>query len=179
MEIGLCPHCARPYTAGEVTGVGILRARPAQRGGPTVEFQCPRCGHRILLVPHGQGRYARPGQPPPPPVPAEARRPPWLEGAPAPEPEEPEVIDIPVEDDATEAPRRGPVSAEDTALTPLEALDILGLSPTDGPDAIEAAFRERSLTCHPDKVAHLDRDFQALAEKKFKLLKRAYDLLMG
>ena len=41
----------------------------------------------------------------------------------------------------------------------------------------EQAFRERSLTCHPDKVAHLDPEFQQLAEEKFKRLLQAYDLL--
>ena len=39
------------------------------------------------------------------------------------------------------------------------------------------AYRERSLACHPDKVAHLDPDFLALAERKFRELKRAHDLL--
>ena len=53
----------------------------------------------------------------------------------------------------------------------------LGVAPTADQAEIEKAFRERSLTCHPDKVAHLDREFQALAEEKFKRLREAYELL--
>jgi DnaJ like chaperone protein len=58
-----------------------------------------------------------------------------------------------------------------------QALALLGLQPTADRRAIERAYRERSLACHPDKVAHLDPDFQALAEAKFRRLKQAYDLL--
>ena len=45
--------------------------------------------------------------------------------------------------------------------------------------AIDRAFRERSLTCHPDKVAHLDMEFQELAERKFRRLQQAYLVLTG
>jgi DnaJ like chaperone protein len=57
------------------------------------------------------------------------------------------------------------------------ALELLGVGPTAARREIERAFREKSRRCHPDKVAHLDPEFQALAERKFKRLKSAYDLL--
>jgi len=90
------------------------------------------------------------------------------EAPPRPEPE-PEPVEIPEaqpKPDAGEAP-----------LGPVEALALLGCKPSAGGAEIEQAFRERSLTCHPDKVAHLDREFQELAEKKFKRLRRALDIL--
>jgi curved DNA-binding protein CbpA len=51
--------------------------------------------------------------------------------------------------------------------------------PTADRDTIERAYRERSLKCHPDKVAHLDGEFQALAEEKFKRLREAYEILVS
>ncbi|MDF1700843.1 MAG: J domain-containing protein, partial [Planctomycetota bacterium] len=83
-------------------------------------------------------------------------------GNPAPEPE-PEPLRVP--------------PPEEEVLTAADALALLGLAPAADAKAIERAFRERSLTCHPDKVAHLDREFQELAERKFRRLQRAYDLL--
>jgi curved DNA-binding protein CbpA len=64
-------------------------------------------------------------------------------------------------------------------LTALRAYDALGLAPTASAADVEKAFRERALLCHPDKVAHLDPDFVALAEQKFRLLQAAKDLLLG
>jgi hypothetical protein len=182
MEIGACPACARPYTASEVSGFGILRPRPASRGGPWVEFACPDCGRAIVLVPHGGGRFARPGEPPPPFVPEGDRVPPWVAGAtrrPDPPPtrpprdEAPPPVEIPVE---APAPR----AAEAEADAPLGldvALSLLGVLPGASGEDLARAFRERSLLCHPDKVAHLDPDLQALAHRKFRRLKQAYDML--
>lgn len=62
-------------------------------------------------------------------------------------------------------------------MTLARALEVLGVSPAADRATIDRAFRERSLACHPDKVAHLDHDFQALAERKFRELKRAHELL--
>jgi curved DNA-binding protein CbpA len=59
------------------------------------------------------------------------------------------------------------------------ALEILGVEATAGQREIARAYRRRSRTCHPDKVAHLDADFQALADRKFRELKAAFDLLMA
>ena len=66
---------------------------------------------------------------------------------------------------------------DERKITLADAIEILGISPTADRDAIEAAYRERSLQCHPDKVAHLDPDFRALAERKFRRLRAAYEML--
>jgi hypothetical protein len=184
MEIGRCPACDQPYTAREVAGLGILRARPARDGGPVVEHRCTRCDRRIELIPYGEGRYAPPGAPVPEPVPAEHRVPPWAGRAG--EPSEPAE---PVEPPRRERPRREPVvpppappparPPEGAPMTLAEALEVLGVSPAADRGAIERAYRDRSVQCHPDKVAHLDAEFQALAERKFRRLREAYDLLMG
>jgi hypothetical protein len=177
MDLGRCPRCATPYTASEIAGFGILRARLARQGGPRLEYTCQRCGCLIHLIPHGEGRYAPPGEPPPPAVPPEERRPPWLKERPRVEVEEDpaEPLEVPAAEPADDA-------SEDEEAVPLgaaEALEILGVPPTASKAAIERAFRERSLTCHPDKVAHLDPEFQQLAERKFKRLQRAYHLLVS
>lgn len=190
MSIGRCPSCGRPFTAGEVTGLGILRSRPESEGGPLMEFTCPGCGIRMLLIPHGQGRYALPGEAPPPPVPFAERVPPWVgrEQAaaaervaaapppPPPPPPPPRPQPPPPSQPPVEPPPHRPDDAEPPLTLPL-ALEILGIGPTAAREAIEQAFREKSRLCHPDKVAHLDPEFQALAERKFKRLKAAFDLL--
>jgi hypothetical protein len=187
MEIGRCPSCGRPFSSAEVTGVGILRPRPEHLGGPTLEFACPRCAHRMRLIPHGRGRYAFPGRPPPPPVPDEERIPSWARnqasrGGSAPD-AEPYEIPVPPEGwgpgtaeppPAAEAP---PSADPEAVLTPAEARTILGVETDAEPEEIQRAFRARSRTCHPDKVSHLDAEFVELAERKFLRLKAAYDLL--
>jgi hypothetical protein len=186
MDTGRCRHCGRPFTAGEVTGLGILRARPAAQGGPRIEFPCPGCRTVNRLVPHGNGRYAPPGQAPPPPPSEQERRVPWhretveADGAsteaPPPTPPEPAPgpakarasgPDAPEEVVVDAGPMRVPVAAE-----------LLGVAEDASPAAIELAFRERALLCHPDKVSHLDPEFVALAERKFRRLQDARDLLL-
>ncbi len=54
---------------------------------------------------------------------------------------------------------------------------ILELQPGAGQAEIRAAYRRLAARYHPDKVAHLGEDFQALAEKKFKAIQAAYDIL--
>jgi hypothetical protein len=180
MEIGRCPACDLPYTAREVAGLGILRSRPESLGGPVVEYRCAGCDGTIPLVPHGDGRYAPRGAPVPEPVPPEDRAPPWAgarraeeRGRGASRPPSP-------------PPRRPPPAPERHVVTPppegepltlAQALEVLGIGPTADRAAIERAYRDRSVQCHPDKVAHLDPEFQALAERKFRRLREAYDML--
>jgi DnaJ-domain-containing protein 1 len=122
-------------------------------------------------------------------VPASERRPPWLTDEPPP------VRPARAEDVAeaagtaapppfevpTAEPDTPPTDAAEDDVGPLDvlrAMALLGVPASADRSAIQRAFRERSLTCHPDKVAHLDPEFQALAERKFKRLRQAYDLLI-
>ena len=199
MDSGRCRSCGRAFTAGEIAGLGILRTRHAHHGGPTIEFACPACRTVVLLVPYGGGRYAFPGQPPPPPPSDAERTVPWMRrsGAnpvadtPA---EPPRPTPPPARESAppspptppAEPPRapKPPNEAPDTPnpttppLTTLEAFALLGLSPAASMADVEKAYRERALLCHPDKVAHLDPDFIALADRKFRRLHEARDLLV-
>jgi hypothetical protein len=187
VKVGACERCSTPYGVAEVAHFGILRPRTASRGGPLLEYRCPRCGATAALVPHGRGRYAPLGAPPPAEAPAaDDLRPPWAEAAPAGAPA-PEAPDASAGDTAPGPAAAGPAEAPGAAGAPAsgdgaplgvaEALAILGVGPEASAQQIEEAYRARALGCHPDKVAHLDAEFQALAERKFRRLREAYDLL--
>lgn len=174
MASGACPTCGTPYTPAEIVGVGILRARPAKEGGPLIEYRCAGCDRVLTLVPHGEGRYAPPGEPPPEPVPEPERRPAWARvGRPASEPRRGSAPPPAAQEPSTAPPAPG----VDAPPTVLDAYELLGLPLTATRDQAERAFRERSLACHPDKVAHLDEEFRALAERKFKRLVAAFRLV--
>jgi hypothetical protein len=192
-----CPRCGRAFSAGEVTGLGILRPRDVRSGGPYVEFTCPGCRAVHRLIPHGQARYAKPGEPPPPAPPPSERRLPWeretrtpangerrREPAPAAAAAEPRPAakappEVPPPEPPPPRPRASaapPASPARPAPTPW---DVLGVSAAAGRAEVEAAFRAKALQCHPDKVAHLDPEFRALAERKFKDLLAAFEALVG
>ncbi len=168
-----------------------------------LEFECPGCKTILTLIPHGSGRYAFPGQPPPPPPTAADRATPWQRGrrrtatpagtgledsppSPPPPPRSPpRSSPRPAPPPRPSLPPRPPAGAPGEPLreapvrTVAEAREVLGVA--DGVDraGVEAAYRERALTCHPDKVAHLDADFVRLAEWKFKRLQAARDVLLA
>lgn len=176
MQLGACHACGTPYTSQDVAGLGILRARPAAAGGPRIEYRCSGCGAVLVLVPHGEGRYAPPGASPPAHVPHEARRPAWSASPPreagtGPEPRAGADRDTP--------PQGNDGHGEPGALGLVAAYELLGVPVTADRETIEKAFRARSLACHPDKVAHLDEDFRVLAEQKFKRLVEAFRLVNG
>jgi uncharacterized membrane protein YkvA (DUF1232 family) len=54
---------------------------------------------------------------------------------------------------------------------------VLGIAPSADADAIRSAYRARMQEYHPDKVAHLGADLQALANEKTREIQRAYALL--
>jgi len=61
---------------------------------------------------------------------------------------------------------------------PRTPYDVLNLPPDASQEAIKAAYRELANQYHPDKVTHLGKEFQELAEQKFKEIQAAYQQLI-
>jgi hypothetical protein len=57
--------------------------------------------------------------------------------------------------------------------------EVLNLPPDADPQSIRAAYRQLAKQYHPDKVSHLGKEFQELAEQRFKEIKEAYEKLAG
>jgi hypothetical protein len=73
-----------------------------------------------------------------------------------------------------QSPPSGNAQADDTR-TPYE---ILNVAPNASPAEIKAAYRRLANQYHPDKVAHLGKEFQELAEQRFKEIQAAYQKLV-
>lgn len=58
-----------------------------------------------------------------------------------------------------------------------QAYQVLGVSPDATDDEVKRAYRKMALQYHPDKVATLGDDVRAAAEKKFKELQAAKELI--
>jgi len=58
---------------------------------------------------------------------------------------------------------------------PKDPYRTLGIPRHADQDEIHAAYRKLANQYHPDKVAHLGREFQELAEKRFKEIQQAYE----
>ena len=56
---------------------------------------------------------------------------------------------------------------------------LLEVSPRSSPEEIRAAYRRAVTRYHPDKVAHLGKEFQDLAHQKMLAIQRAYEALLG
>jgi curved DNA-binding protein CbpA len=54
----------------------------------------------------------------------------------------------------------------------------LNLPPDADQEAIKAAYRKLANQYHPDKVSHLGKEFQDLAERRFKEIQEAYQKLV-
>ena len=57
--------------------------------------------------------------------------------------------------------------------------EVLNLPPGSDQETIKAAYRKLANQYHPDKVSHLGKEFQDLAERRFKEIKEAYEKLAG
>ena len=55
---------------------------------------------------------------------------------------------------------------------------VLEIEPGASKEEIKAAYRRLAAQYHPDKVQHLGREIQELAEMRFKEIQQAYDALM-
>ena len=58
-----------------------------------------------------------------------------------------------------------------------DAYKVLGVSPDATDDEVKKAYRKMALQYHPDKVATLGADVKAAAEKKFKEINAAKELI--
>jgi hypothetical protein len=84
--------------------------------------------------------------------------------------------------------RSNPSSGRDNAETSRSGKDpgksrepheILGVTPDASLDEIQVAYRAAAQQYHPDKVAHLGDEFQALAQEKFVQIQEAYNFLIN
>jgi uncharacterized membrane protein YkvA (DUF1232 family) len=57
--------------------------------------------------------------------------------------------------------------------------EVLNLPPDADQEAIKTAYRKLANQYHPDKVSHLGKEFQDLAESRFKEIQEAYEKLMS
>jgi DnaJ like chaperone protein len=55
------------------------------------------------------------------------------------------------------------------------AWEILGVPPDADVEEIKAAYRQKALQNHPDRVANLGPEFVKVAEEKFKAIQEAYE----
>ncbi|RLB15583.1 MAG: hypothetical protein DRG82_11260 [Deltaproteobacteria bacterium] len=55
--------------------------------------------------------------------------------------------------------------------------EVLGISRNATQEEIKMAYKKLAGKYHPDKVSHLGREFQTLAEKRFKDIQEAYETL--
>ena len=61
---------------------------------------------------------------------------------------------------------------------PRTPYEILNVPPGADQDTIKAAYRKLANQYHPDKVSHLGKEFQELADRRFKEIQEAYQQLI-
>ncbi len=57
----------------------------------------------------------------------------------------------------------------------IDPYTILGIAPDASKEEIKVAYRRLAAKYHLDKVQHLGKEFQKLAEERFKRIQQAYD----
>ena len=68
-------------------------------------------------------------------------------------------------------------NSRQTSGSPRTPYEILGVPPNAGREEIRSAYLNLAGRYHPDKVAHLGKEFQEMAEKRFKEIQNAYERL--
>ena len=70
-------------------------------------------------------------------------------------------------------------SHADTDARQQDPYKVLGLARGASEKDIKQAYRRLATQYHPDKVAHLGDEFKELAEKRFREIQEAYEVLRG
>lgn len=189
-----CWFCREGAAASEVLTLAVLVPRTAAEGGPALLFRCRHCDvdclveknaeQDVLLSPplvsqfpsptlkgevlyaarkwitdyaESRRRFLASRGPGVSPEPTPGRRPPAEE---AEQPESPPAVDL-------------------TGVTSvIEAYDVLGLDLTASAEDVRSRYREAARKCHPDRVADLDEEIRNVAERKFRRLSKAYEVVM-
>jgi len=73
-------------------------------------------------------------------------------------------------------PRPEDLTADFSTMDPYALLDV---HPRASPEEIKAAYKRAVARYHPDKVAHLGKEFQELAHKKLLAIQQAYEILQS
>lgn len=58
-----------------------------------------------------------------------------------------------------------------------DPFEVLGIEKDASQEKIKEAYRKMANKYHPDKVLHLGKEFQEIAEKRFKEVQKAYEML--
>ncbi|MBI4537470.1 MAG: DnaJ domain-containing protein [candidate division NC10 bacterium] len=77
---------------------------------------------------------------------------------------------------SSDGPRPEDFRADFDRMDPYALLEV---PPQASPEEIKTAYKRAVGRYHPDKVAHLGKEFQELAHKKLLAIQKAYDLLQG
>jgi DnaJ domain/Protein of unknown function (DUF1232) len=77
---------------------------------------------------------------------------------------------------SSDAPRPEDLTADFSRMDPYILLEV---SPHASPEEIKAAYKRAVTRYHPDKVAHLGKEFQELAHTKLLAIQEAYQTLQG
>jgi uncharacterized membrane protein YkvA (DUF1232 family) len=75
-----------------------------------------------------------------------------------------------------DGPRPEDLTADFSRMDPYALLEV---APGASPEELKSAYRRAVARYHPDKVAHLGREFQELAHRKLLAIQQAYEALAG